>query len=203
MRKKNGDLFPGVLSGELIEVDRAQSGLTVVHDATERKLAEERLKEMSRRDPLTGILNYRAFYEAAEARLAAVSDARIAVLFMDLDGLKRINDEFGHPAGDQALRVFADVLRRAFRESDVIGRLGGDEFTVVAISREDVSDEALVARFSAELDSENASAGLPFEISASVGISRWEPSNGAVDLQELIRVADARMYEAKRARGGE
>jgi len=197
--KKSGEVFPGVLAGEIVQVAGAQAVLTLIHDATASKLAEAQLIDLSERDSLTGILNPRAFYSAAAERLAADGDTRIALVYLDLDGLKAINDEFGHPMGDQALVVFASALKSAFRDSDVVGRLGGDEFAVLAGSRENVPDEALMVRFSAALRDKNATEGLPFTISASFGIAWRDPISRTPDLQGLISAADLRMYDAKRA----
>jgi len=200
LRRKSGEVFPATISGETIEVSGVPCALTVVHDSTERVLAEERLRELSERDPLTSILNHRTFHEVAARRLST-ADRRAALLFMDLDGLKSINDRHGHAAGDKALVAFGEVLREAFRESDIIGRLGGDEFAVLALPRGDASDETLTARFREALERRNASKTLPFDLEASVGIAWWDPSGGAPDLGRLVNEADARMYDAKRARG--
>jgi len=165
LRRKSGEVFPCVVSGEVLEVGGREALLTVIHDATASKEAEARLRELSDHDPLTSVLNYRAFYELACERLAQMpSDSRAALVFMDLDGLKEINDEFGHPAGDQALVVFADVLRTAFRDSDVIARMGGDEFVVLAMTRGSGDDDALLTRFHEKLAQSNAASGLPFEV---------------------------------------
>jgi diguanylate cyclase (GGDEF)-like protein/PAS domain S-box-containing protein len=199
MRKASGEVFHAAVFGELVEVDGTKAALTVIHDETDRRLAEERLRELSDQDPLTCLLNQRAFYSAASARLAETSDARVSLLYMDLDGLKPINDQYGHPMGDDALLAFADVLRSAFRESDVVARLGGDEFAVLAVSRAATSDEVLLARFWAALAEKNARGDLPFAVDASVGVAVREPGGGE-DLQKLIGVADALMYDAKRSK---
>jgi diguanylate cyclase (GGDEF)-like protein/PAS domain S-box-containing protein len=198
--RRTGETFPAVAWCEVIEVGGESALLMVVHDATERKLAEEHLIELSSRDPLTGVLNQRAFYETAAHRLATLADSQIALIFLDLDNLKAVNDLYGHPVGDQTLVLFADVLRKAFRESDVIGRLGGDEFAVLAVSREVVPDFALLERYVAELLQSNTASGLPFTISSSFGVAWWDPQDGAADLDALINSADIRMYEAKRAK---
>jgi diguanylate cyclase (GGDEF)-like protein/PAS domain S-box-containing protein len=194
---KSGQSFPALISASLMDVDGEQLGLTLFRDITATKLAEEQLRALSDRDPLTGILNYRAFYSLAADRLARITEAHAALIFLDLDGLKNINDLYGHPVGDQALVTLADVLHDAFRESDTVGRLGGDEFAVLVISREEVSDEIIMSRFLGALDSANETCGLPFLISASAGIA-WRGEAGTT-LQELISIADGRMYEAKRA----
>ena len=198
VRRKSGDTFPATLFGELIELDGEPSVFTVFADATARKIAEDQLRELSNHDSLTGLLNYRAFYQEGARRTEEASDSWIALIFIDLDHLKNINDEFGHPAGDQALLAYSEILRAGFRESDLIGRLGGDEFAVLAVSRERVPDETFMARYVACLADQDATGALPFTISASVGLV-WRAPGDADGLEELIRVADARMYEAKRA----
>jgi len=174
--------------------------LGLTRDITTRRAAEGALKRLADRDPLTGILNQRAFHAAATQRIAALGGAHAALIFMDLDGFKEINDRYGHATGDRALATFAQVLGDAFRESDIVGRVGGDEFAVLAVSREVVSDEALMARLRAELRQVGVSGELPCEIAASSGVAWWDASMGTADFPELIGVADARMYEAKRAK---
>ncbi|MEI7815058.1 MAG: sensor domain-containing diguanylate cyclase [Coriobacteriia bacterium] len=197
-RRKSGELFPAILSGRSIEFEEGQRGLTVIHDATESELAKQQLLEMAERDPLTGVLNHRAFYAVAENRLASIGDSSAAILFLDVDCLKQINDEYGHPVGDRAIVVLAETLRETFRESDIVGRLGGDEFAVLAVSRDDVSDEALIARFDDALLRKNETSGLPVPVATSIGIARWDPASDPADLHALVSIADARMYEAKR-----
>jgi diguanylate cyclase (GGDEF)-like protein/PAS domain S-box-containing protein len=197
-RQKDGTVFPGFISGQMIEADGQRLIMNVIHDGTSRRLAVEQLEELSSHDALTGILNYRAFYSVASERIAAARDSNVALIYMDLDRLKEINDTSGHLAGDAALVLFAAALSEGFRESDVIGRLGGDEFAVLAVQRDEVPDQQLMRRFEEALRDKNRSAGLPIDICASAGIVWWDSSLGAADLQRLIGAADARMYEAKR-----
>jgi diguanylate cyclase (GGDEF)-like protein len=167
-------------------------------DIIVRELAEERLREMSDHDPLTGLLNSRAFQAAGTDRLAKLGESHASLIYLDLDSLKEANDNYGHPMGDAALVGLAGALTRTFRGSDVVARMGGDEFAVLAISRERDSQDAIVARFSAELARTNRNGTLPFEVSASLGIAAWDGAQGTPDLGALIRIADERMYEAKR-----
>jgi diguanylate cyclase (GGDEF)-like protein/PAS domain S-box-containing protein len=199
LKKKSGETYPAIMDAELMDVDGERLLLTVFRDATESKLANDQLLSLSNHDPLTGILNYRAFYAAATERLARMTDAHAALIFLDLDGLKSINDDYGHQAGDMALVAFADVLMDTFRESDTVGRVGGDEFAVLVASRDDVSDDALMARFTERLHAANESSDWPFRLSASAGIA-WRGESNIYELRELISVADTRMYEAKHAR---
>lgn len=169
-------------------------------DIRVRELAESRLRVLSDHDPLTGLLNSRAFLAAATTRLEHLGDSYASLIYLDLDRLKEANDRWGHPMGDRVLVTLAGTLREAFRESDILGRLGGDEFAVLAISRERVSDESLLSRFNAAIEAANAAESLPVALSASVGVASWEAEFGPADAQNLIRVADERMYQVKRTR---
>jgi diguanylate cyclase (GGDEF)-like protein len=190
-------LFIALTFGLLLLVNR-RLVLELEGDITERELAEERLQEMSNHDPLTGLLNSRAFQAAGTERLAKIGESHASLIYLDLDLLKDANDSYGHPMGDAALVGLAGALTRTFRGSDVVGRMGGDEFAVLAISREPDSDDAIVARLSAELERTNRDVKLPFAVSASLGIAAWDGAQGTPDLGALIRIADERMYDVKR-----
>ncbi|MCX2929228.1 GGDEF domain-containing protein [Mycobacterium sp. CVI_P3] len=147
-------------------------------------------------DPLTGVLNRRAFYERATNLLTSPrDDLHLVVVMIDLDKFKRLNDAYGHVAGDQALTAVGWVLREASNSSAIIGRFGGEEFTVVDV----VSAEA-AERLPSQLCA--AVAGLPHPVTASVGaaIVRWD---GPSAVDDLICSADAAMYAAKRAGGNQ
>jgi diguanylate cyclase (GGDEF)-like protein len=190
-------LFIALTFGLLLVVNR-RLVVDLENDINVRELAEERLREMSDQDPLTGVLNSRAFQAAAKQRLARLGGSHASLICLDLDYLKDANDRYGHPAGDAALVGLAGALTRTFRGSDVVGRMGGDEFAVLAISREPDPGDAILARFNAELARTNNDGTLPFEVSASLGIAAWDGVESSADLQALIRTADERMYEAKR-----
>jgi diguanylate cyclase (GGDEF)-like protein len=193
-------LFIALTFGMLLMVNnRLVSALQ--SDIVERESAEAQLLELSHHDALTGLLNSRAFQEAATEKLARSGQSHASLIYLDLDLLKTINDTYGHAGGDSALVALAGALRKAFRESDLVSRLGGDEFAVLAISREATTNETLVARFTTELAAINNAATLPFRVSASLGIATWDPEAGAPHLETLIRIADERMYETKRSRG--
>src|SRR5690606_3152575 len=107
-------------------------------DVTERRRHEENLRGMTLVDELTGLYNRRGFFALAEEqiRLARHGKRTLSLVFADLDGLKRINDILGHTAGDQAIFEAAAVLRQTFRESDVVARIGGDEFAALVLAAE-------------------------------------------------------------------
>ncbi len=152
-------------------------------------------------DELTGLHNRRGFTALAGQALAlATRQAKSAQLcFIDMDGLKRINDELGHEAGDRALVELATVLKKTFRQSDVVARLGGDEFVVFAPEASEHTRPSITSRLDAQLAAHNAAGGREFKLAASVGLTTYDPSKPET-LEALLARADALMYEHKRAR---
>jgi len=168
-----------------------------IEDITERRASGELLAHQAIHDPLTGLPNRLLFVDRLRRALVEASDEqRIAVLFMDLDHFKIVNDSLGHPAGDRLLVAIADRVRAALRPSDVVARFGGDEFTVLC---RDVPDEQAASLLAARISSAVArpitlSEGEVF-VTASIGIAL---SGGELETPEtLLRNADAAMYRAK------
>jgi diguanylate cyclase (GGDEF)-like protein len=165
-----------------------------------RRNAEE-LQHLSLLDELTGLKNRRGFFALAEQELKIAHREQQAVVlfFIDLNGLKRINDECGHAAGDIALRDAATVLTYTFRESDILARLGGDEF--VALTRSNDADVvySIKSRLRDHLTRFNAESGRPFVLDMSIGAAPVQDiSNESIDA--IVARADAAMYEDKRTR---
>lgn len=157
---------------------------------TEGELA--RARELAVTDPLTGLLNRSGLIDAARSfpnRSAA------ALFFVDLDGFKSVNDSMGHAYGDEVLRRVGRHLQAIFRSTDLVGRLGGDEYVIFAVGP---TDDAHVARLSERITAQVASADA--RISASLGIA-IRPAGTGLDVKELLRTADEAMYEAKRSGG--
>jgi len=176
-------------------------------DITAQKVAEaalrrreEQLRMLSLADDLTGLYNRRGLFALGEhaMRSARRHKTGLNVLFLDLDGLKNINDRFGHGLGDQALRDVAAVLRGAIRESDVVARAGGDEF-VVLVEDEPQAAQELARRLERRIAAANARGEQRYKLEVSLGIVFWHPDEKAT-LQELIERADQRMYAAKHAK---
>ena len=170
-------------------------------DITGRKQAEETIRELSLVDDLTGLRNRRGFFVLGESQLSLARRlGRMAVLyFVDVDGLKQINDELGHAQGDRAIADIADILRAAFRETDVIARLGGDEFVVLALESPDVDTAAAVSRLEEQFNQFNNTARRPYRLAASIGVAQRRPESDE-SLTELLGRADADMYQAKQRR---
>ena len=156
------------------------------------------LERLARTDPLTMIWNRRGFDEAAQHMLAGRTDAFGpigAVAIADIDAFKSINDRFGHAAGDAVLARFAEVLKRAVRPGDLLARLGGEEFALLAM---DIDGDALLARIErirAAMASLGPDHGAPLPITASFGVA--EVAGGPGALRDALERADKALYRAK------
>jgi diguanylate cyclase (GGDEF)-like protein/PAS domain S-box-containing protein len=194
----DGTPFDAEVSLNAIELGSELFVQAIVRDVTERKLLEEKLNRLSLVDELTGIYNRRGFLTLSEQQLrfAERTKRSVVLLFVDIDDMKGINDTLGHQEGDTALFDIATILRQTFRKSDIIGRIGGDEFAVLAIDTAHEGRKA-VARLREALDSCNSSEARRYKLSLSVGAAHFDPENPA-SLDELIAVADTLMYEEKR-----
>jgi diguanylate cyclase (GGDEF)-like protein/PAS domain S-box-containing protein len=167
-----------------------------IEDITERKLLEEKVQTISIRDDLTGLYNRRAFFTLAEQQLRSASKTkeRHTLFFAELDHTKQINDTLGHKEGDAALVGVAGILKDTFRETDIMGRIGGDEFAVLASGVEDAS--RLAVSLQANVESFNKRDGHSWPLSLSVGTAPCE-SEEFSSLEALISQADSVMYEEK------
>jgi len=172
-------------------------------DITLRKRYEEEIQTLSNTDELTGLYNRRGFMTLAEQELKRAERTKRGLLFIyaDLDGLKVINDTFGHQRGDEALVEAAGILRDVFRESDIIARIGGDEFALLVSETPTVYAGMVKTRLQRRIERRNAFANRPFAISMCVGVSHYDPL-APVSLDELISRADAEMYEHKKELSG-
>lgn len=168
----------------------------------EREKTEERLRLLSLTDDLTGLYNRRGFLALAEqqTRVAMRDRKPMLVVSADLDGLKAINDTFGHKEGDAAIVETAHVLRECFRKSDLIARLGGDEFAVLLTGGEAEFDrDQLSSRLQAIVDRHNEVNDWPYRISVSAGFAYFDAA-GRHTFEDLLHEADKMMYEQKRQR---
>ena len=179
---------------------KVEGQVVVFQDITERRALENELRQQSVTDHLTGLLNRNGFKGALHATIerAKRSGAHAALMFIDLDHFKRINDNLGHDVGDRLLKAVSQRLRDQVRAYDVVSRIGGDEFTVVLGDLERPDDAAAVARkiLQALRQPFNVVDDMRVFVSASIGIACY-PSCGD-DIVTLMRTADVAMYEAKR-----
>lgn len=167
---------------------------------SELQRALQQIHTLSITDELTGLYNRRGFRLLADKtiRRALRGGERFSLVYLDLDGLKLINDSQGHGVGDSMISAIAGVLRQTFRESDILARIGGDEFCVLALGHTEDS-AGLRRRLQARLDAFNQSSDKPYQLSCSLGLVTG-PMPGVTSLDELLRHADARMYSDKQAR---
>ena len=177
----------------------ASSAAAHASELARRDEAASEMRMMSLTDVLTGLYNRRGFFVQAERifKVAQRKRARSAVIFADIDGLKHVNDELGHDAGDALIRDAAQVFRQSFRQADVVSRLGGDEF--VAYTLDDDRPHAILERIEANLHAFNLMQERPYRISISAGVVSCDPL-GEKALVEYVLLADEQMYARKRSR---
>jgi diguanylate cyclase (GGDEF)-like protein len=175
--------------------------LRAIHFAIERQRSAEQVRKLTLVDELTGLLNRRGFYSLGKQhiKIAQRASRQLVLFYIDLDGLKSINDQFGHFEGDQALRQIASILKETFRSSDLIARLGGDEFTVLAIDAVRDSIDNMLSRLAANLRSANLK-NPRYQLSLSTGFARFDPQ-GSPDLERMLVEADEAMYDYKQESG--
>lgn len=171
--------------------------------ATKQYVLQTELSNLALKDELTGLYNRRGFLALAERqlKLARRSGRSLLLFFIDVDGLKEINDVFGHGEGDAALKCTAKALETTFRDSDVIARFGGDEFAVLAIEASGQNEATIRERLTEFLNSASRQES-DYKFSVSLGAVRFDPSN-QTSMRDLIAEADEVMYEQKRRRTAE
>lgn len=169
--------------------------MVFIRDITRRKIYEVKLEHISTHDVLTGLYN-RTFYEAEIDRLASSRRYPLSIIIIDLDGLKIINDTYGHTAGDKMICKAADILKRSFRGEDMVARTGGDEFTVLLPETGTEGLQATIERINRNLEEANL-LDDGFEVKFSIG---GEIAETRETLNDAIRIADMRMYQNKSER---
>src|SRR5256886_3850651 len=181
------------ISTATIEFDGMLASLVSVFDVTERKHAEEKVQLLAVTDPLTGLGNYRRLTEAldAEVKRTGRTERPFAILLLDLDQLKKINDRYGHLIGSQALCRLADVLRVFCRAIDTAARYGGDEFAVILPETTAAAARLVASRIRSRL----AMASLQPPLSVSIGVAVY-PQDGET-IEALLRTADRELYGMK------
>lgn len=170
-----------------------------IQDITERKRAEAAIHTLSLADELTGLYNRRGFLAFCKQYLNSLhrSNKSGVIVYADLDGMKTINDSFGHKEGDRALIKTAELLKETFRSADVLGRLGGDEFTALAAVEPEGGVEKLISRLEEKFEHYNTLKLVPYKLSISIGVAQLD-SDGTQSMEDLMALADLAMYENKR-----
>lgn len=202
------------LEDELLAIQSLQSGAqdylvkekvsrySLIHAidyAIERNRLQLQLKEISNIDVLTKLYNRRGFLTLSQQqfKLAKRKETDLCLFFIDINNMKKINDQFGHMTGDAALLETAGILRKVFRDSDIIARIGGDEFVVLAIGSNGRNVGLITDRINKYLAEFNARSGWDFPLSISIGFCHNE--HGKISsIEEMLASADRRMYQQKK-----
>jgi len=186
------------------DADGSILAVTVVSkDINDLKEIEDRMRRLSITDELTGLYNRRGFFAMFDQlrKVAKRHKQRLYMLYADLDNLKEINDTLGHKSGDRALIDAADILKATYRESDIVARIGGDEFVVIPIGETGDNDSTITDRMKEALDRYNAAEGNRFMLSLSFGLACYDPEAPS-SIDEIISLAEKNMYEQKRKKKG-
>jgi len=198
--RKSGEEFSMELSLSVVQLKDGWHAVGIIRDISERKQAEETIRQMAYHDSLTGLPNRKLFSDRTDIALAQAgrSQKNVAVIMLDLDNFKDINDTLGHNVGDSLLKTTADRLKAAMRKSDTVARFGGDEFVLLLPELKGIEDASRVAQKIVE------SLRKPFRfnthqliVTASIGIAVY-PDDGS-DEAALLKNADIAMYQAKQA----
>tara|TARA_B100000427_G_scaffold295136_1_gene274094 strand:+ start:492 stop:1343 length:852 start_codon:yes stop_codon:yes gene_type:complete len=176
-----------------LDIDRAI--WSILHSFERNKMIN-RLYEDSIEDALTGLYNRRGFLSLAEDAIELMDNLNYHIIFIDLDKMKSINDEYGHNMGDSALQEASKILKSSFREGDIISRYGGDEFIVFVSDVEDKVINKIKKRIKDNLEIINKSKKLRYTLALTVGHSKYNPSKKE-SLKEVIERADKDMYDKK------
>lgn len=198
--QKDGSILSVLVSVDFVQVDGNPLSISVIRDITDRKRAEQRVEHLAYYDSLTDLPNRPSFYQLLESAVAQPGPdlQPFAVILVDIDGFKEINDSYGHQAGDHAIQHVAATLRASLQSGDVAARLGGDEFVLMlrhASTRAELVQAAV--RLVRQLHSEVVAGAYAILMSASVGVAFY-PDHGRTP-DELVKSADMAMYEAKQS----
>lgn len=168
-------------------------------DVTDLLRARDELKRLVVTDELTGLYNRRGFFTLAEHALkrAKRDGTSCLLIYADIDGLKAVNDSLGHATGSELLRDTGDILRKVFRESDVVARIGGDEFAVLAPDNDADKAPVVLKRLQDQIELFNQAALRKYKIALSAGVACYSPESPS-SVQDLLREADDRLYAQKR-----
>lgn len=199
LRKDGSAMVVEVRASPVEHLGRAAI-LSINRDVTERKRMEDTIRDMAMRDPLTGLPNRKLLFDRLGVAIAAARRNRrlLALMFLDLDGFKGVNDLLGHAAGDELLVELSRRIVSALRDSDTVGRMGGDEFTILIPEVPSARAAGQIARkLLAELRKPLVVGGEKVTVTASLGVALF-PANGETP-EALLRGADAAMYRAKAA----
>ena len=203
LKTRNGSSITGLYSAEIISIDGEEAILSTINDITQRKMMEERIRDISTRDPLTDIYNRRYILE----RLSVIMQeyGRVGRCFslamIDLDHFKAVNDTWGHPAGDFILTDFTKTVAASIRPYDLFGRYGGEEFLVIFVNIGKSHAETIVGRILELVQSRPVVVNDgTIRYTFSCGLADCSDFNDAdISIEHMISIIDRRLYEAKRS----
>jgi len=184
-----------------LAVKTMKSNQQLRKEIEQRQRLEEKLSTLAIIDDLTGLYNRRGFYAAVEHQLKLIRRDGInrLLFYLDLDHFKSINDRFGHQEGDRALLRFTEMLRRTFRESDIVARLSGDEFAILAMEASRNTIELLAKRLAYNIQVDNRKSGALYQLAYSLGVVQIEPTH-IHSVESLLEEGDRNMYQDKKQR---
>ena len=188
------------LDGILVDVTARKTAERKLERALrELQITNEKLESLSLTDDLTGLLNRRGFFTLGlqQMRIAKRLKKQLYLIFLDIDALKQVNDAHGHQAGDQVLQSVGAILKGILRESDVMARIGGDEFAVLAMRSKGAGERPLLARLEKGIRAFRLNKASRFRLSVSIGVVRVEPRKYSL-LDDFLAHADFLMYQQKR-----
>lgn len=197
--RKDGSVYPVEVNIQLSHNEVPPVCLANVQDISERLKAEERINWLASHDSMTGLANRSLFLDRLKMAMeqARRQDHLIAVVYLDIDNFKFVNDTLGHQAGDEMIMEMGRRLQKCVRRSDSVARMGGDEFTMLLTNLRNVADVSLVLeKITRQLEKEMVISGQEFSLGASMGVTLF-PFDDADELSDILKQADAAMYHAK------
>lgn len=192
-------LFGLIMSRIFMKQKRTEAAL--VQELNEHRQIEEKLYGLSTRDELTGLFNRRGFFTLVEQQLKMANRGKsgIHIFYADMDNLKEINDTYGHKEGDLALVEMSTILKETFRESDIIARVGGDEFVAVPVGTTGETVNLITDRINRNVELNNAEKARPYRLSFSFGLVYYSPDT-PISIDELLSEGDKLMYQQKNSK---
>ncbi|WCL54469.1 diguanylate cyclase [Gimibacter soli] len=201
-RALDGTIIPVEIKAGETEFDGKSLNVCALRDIRDRIVYEEKLQALANTDAMTGSFNRRYFNErATESFLQAKRYGRpLSLMIFDIDHFKAVNDSYGHPTGDIVIKAVASIAAKLLRSTDILGRIGGEEFAVLMPETGATQAEVLAERlrFSIERANMTSEHGLPLQVTISIGIASF-PDNSAANVDELLSVADKALYRAKQS----